>query len=82
MSHLTLAEGGPGQYSDEELASLLKRTLESDFQMNKNQTLRSDFQMNKNQTLSSVLDKKRRLKRKRKPSYRKINRYYKSINKV
>ena len=69
MSHLTLAEGGPGQISKEELASLLKRTLES------------DFQMNKNQTLSSLLDKKRRLKRKRKPSYRKINRYYKSIKK-
>lgn len=66
MSQLKEREGGLGQVSDDELASLLKRTL------------KSDFQLDRNEQFSSVLNKKRRLKRKKTPSYRKINAYFKS----
>lgn len=66
MSHLTLREGGPGQISEEELASLLKRGLEN------------GFQLDDNYKFSSVCDKKRRVKRRKGPSYRKINTYFKS----
>lgn len=68
MSQLMEQEGGSGQLSDEKLASLLKRTVVE------------DFREKDNHTLSSLCDTKRRLKRKKTPEYRRINRYYKSIS--
>ena len=35
MSQLKETDGGPGQFSDEKLASLLKRDLENGFQLDK-----------------------------------------------
>lgn len=67
MSQLMEQEGGSRQFSDEDLASLLKRTLEN------------DFRLTESETFGSVLDKKRRLKRKKTPEYRRIKRYFKSI---
>jgi len=67
MSQLKETDGGPGQISDEKLASLLKRDLET------------SFQLEDNHTLSSIKAKKRQLKRKRTPKYRRINRYFKTI---
>jgi len=66
MSQLKETDGGSGQISDEKLASLLKRDLEN------------GFQLDRNETFSSIKAKKRRLKAKRTPEYRRINRYFKS----
>lgn len=66
MSKLKETDGRPGQISDEKIASLLKRDLEN------------GFQLDKSETFSSIKAKKRRLKAKRTPEYRRINRYFKS----
>jgi len=61
-----LEGGGPGQDSGEKMVSLLERSLNH------------GFQLEDNGTFSSVLDSKRHLKRKKTPSYRRINSYFKS----
>ena len=61
-----LDDGGPKKISDEEMVSLLKSTLEN------------GFQLDKSDSFSSVLDKKRQLKHKKIPQYRRINTYFKS----
>lgn len=60
-------EGGPQEFSDEELASLLKSTL------------RDDFRQKEIHTLSTQKHRKLRKRRRNIAEYRRINRYYKSI---
>ena len=66
MSHLKEKDGGPGHFSDEKIASLLKRDLIN------------GFQLDENKAFSSVKAEKRPLKAKRTPEYRRIDRYFKS----
>ncbi len=67
MSQLKIAEGGSEHVSGDELTPLLKSSLTD------------GFQLCNNRTFSIQKDKKRPLKRKKGPEYRRINRYFKSV---
>jgi len=67
MSQLKETDGGPGQISDEELASLLKRGVSNGFQLDSSSLLSKDK------------CQKRQIKRRFTPVYRRINTYTKSI---